>query len=119
VDNRSPDWHHRQQADHGARSQPGAEGINRPRFIYRRDHGGAPPNVEYSLSAEGQSLIPVISAMHAWGVQHLVKDSVFEKLGVKRSLLAYPRGPHNSRISLHKNELPTADWLRDSINLRG
>ena len=54
-------------------------------LIERQDYGGVPPKVEYRLGAEGQSLIPVISVMHAWGVQHLVKDSILKKLGIKRS----------------------------------
>ncbi len=54
-------------------------------LIERQDYGGASPKVEYRLSSEGQSLIPVISVMHAWGVQHLVKDSILERLGIKRS----------------------------------
>jgi DNA-binding HxlR family transcriptional regulator len=53
-------------------------------LIDRRDYGEAPPKVEYKLTAEGESLIPVISVMHAWGVQHLVKDSILNKLGIKR-----------------------------------
>lgn len=53
-------------------------------LIDRRDYGEAPPKVEYKLTAEGESLIPVISVLHAWGVQHLVKDSILNKLGIKR-----------------------------------
>ena len=54
-------------------------------LIERQDFEVKPPKVEYSLSGEGQSLIPVISVMYDWGVQHLVKDSTLRKLGIKRA----------------------------------
>jgi DNA-binding HxlR family transcriptional regulator len=54
-------------------------------LIKREDFEVKPPKVEYSLSSEGQSLIPVISVMYDWGVKHLVKDSTLKKLGIKRS----------------------------------
>jgi DNA-binding HxlR family transcriptional regulator len=53
-------------------------------LIDRQDYRQVPPRVEYKLTDEGQSLIPVISAMHAWGVQYLVKDSVLRRLGIQR-----------------------------------
>ena len=51
-------------------------------LIDRRDYREAPPKVEYKLTDEGQSLIPVISVMHKWGVEHLMKDSILRKLGI-------------------------------------
>jgi DNA-binding HxlR family transcriptional regulator len=54
-------------------------------LIERQDFEVIPRKVEYSLSPEGHSLIPVISGMYEWGVKHLVKDSTLRKLGVKRS----------------------------------
>ena len=53
-------------------------------LIERRDFREVPPKVEYKLSDEGQSLIPVIAAMHEWGVKHLVKESVLRRLGIHR-----------------------------------
>ena len=53
-------------------------------LIDREDYREKVPKVEYKLTAEGESLIPVITLMHTWGVQHLVKDSVLRKLGIKR-----------------------------------
>jgi DNA-binding HxlR family transcriptional regulator len=41
-------------------------------LIVRTDHGTVPPKVEYALSPRGQSLIPVISVMRAWGMEHLI-----------------------------------------------
>jgi len=54
-------------------------------LIERKEFKVMPPKVEYSLSSEGQSLIPVISVMNTWGVQHLVTDAALRKLGIKRS----------------------------------
>ena len=54
-------------------------------LIGRQDYREVPPKVEYQLTAEGQSLIPVISVMHNWGVEHLVRDSIVKKLGIKPS----------------------------------
>ena len=54
-------------------------------LIERQDYREVPPKVEYQLTAEGQSLIPVISVMHNWGVEHLVRDSILKKLGIKPS----------------------------------
>ena len=54
-------------------------------LIDRQDYREVPPKVEYQLTAEGQSLIPVISVMHNWGVEHLVRDSILKKLGIKPS----------------------------------
>jgi len=45
-------------------------------LIERQDYREVPPRVEYQLTAEGRSLIPVISVMHKWGVEHLVRDSI-------------------------------------------
>jgi DNA-binding HxlR family transcriptional regulator len=53
-------------------------------LIDRQDFRMVRPKVEYSLTAEGQSLIPVVSVMHKWGVQHLVKESILRKLGIER-----------------------------------
>jgi DNA-binding HxlR family transcriptional regulator len=46
------------------------------------DRGVVPKRVEYKLTALGESLVPVISVMHKWGVKHLVRDSVLRGLGL-------------------------------------
>ena len=33
-----------------------------------------PPKVEYSLTPLGESLKPIINAMHEWGIQHISED---------------------------------------------
>ena len=44
------------------------------KLIRRKVYPEVPPKVEYSMSEYGQTLSPVISALHKWGTQHL-KDS--------------------------------------------
>jgi DNA-binding HxlR family transcriptional regulator len=51
------------------------------RMIKRKDYRIVPPKVEYSLTGEGRSLLPVISAIHKWGVRHLVRASVLSQPG--------------------------------------
>jgi DNA-binding HxlR family transcriptional regulator len=40
-------------------------------LIDRKDYGVVPPKVEYRLTRRGQSFIPVISMIRAWGGRHL------------------------------------------------
>jgi len=44
-------------------------------FINRKDYRVVPPKVEYTLTTLGQSLIPLVSAMHKWGMRHLILAS--------------------------------------------
>ncbi|MBM2614596.1 helix-turn-helix transcriptional regulator [Actinoplanes sp. LDG1-06] len=37
-------------------------------LVVRRDLGTVPPHVEYDLTEEGRTLIPVLQAMYDWGV---------------------------------------------------
>ena len=39
-------------------------------IVHREVYPQVPPKVEYSLTAFGQTLMPVIEAMHRWGVQY-------------------------------------------------
>ena len=40
-------------------------------LIARKDYGSVPPKVEYRLTRMGQSFIPVVDAIRAWGSRHL------------------------------------------------
>ncbi len=40
-------------------------------IIHREVYLQVPPKVEYSLTSLGESLKPIIEAMHEWGVMHL------------------------------------------------
>lgn len=41
------------------------------KLILRKVYPEVPPKVEYSMTEYGQTLTPVIEALHAWGKQHL------------------------------------------------
>ena len=41
-------------------------------IVHREVYLQVPPKVEYSLTALGESLKPIIDTMHEWGIQHLV-----------------------------------------------
>lgn len=41
-------------------------------FVARKVFAEVPPKVEYSLTARGRTLAPVISALKAWGDAHVV-----------------------------------------------
>jgi DNA-binding HxlR family transcriptional regulator len=51
-------------------------------LIARKDFGTVPPRVEYRLTAEGRTPLPVISVLHKWGVRHLVLDAVLRAKGL-------------------------------------
>jgi DNA-binding HxlR family transcriptional regulator len=44
-------------------------------LIERTDYQVVPPKVEYSLTALGQSLLPILTPMVEWGRLHLVGDA--------------------------------------------
>ena len=44
--------------------------LERDGVIRRQVFAEVPPRVEYSLSKDGESLMPVIKAMKAWGERH-------------------------------------------------
>jgi DNA-binding HxlR family transcriptional regulator len=43
-------------------------------LVNRVDFQLVPPKVEYSLTPDGESLMPVIAPMIAWGKQHLLRE---------------------------------------------
>jgi DNA-binding HxlR family transcriptional regulator len=51
-------------------------------LLKRTERQAIPKKVEYELTRLGESLVPVISVMHKWGVRHLVRESVLRKLGL-------------------------------------
>ena len=40
------------------------------RLIHREGYPQIPPKVEYSLTERGKSLIPILSAICEWGIEH-------------------------------------------------
>jgi DNA-binding HxlR family transcriptional regulator len=51
-------------------------------LLQRKAYKVLPPKVEYALSAEARTLLPVIAVMHKWGVDHLVRRSILRKMGL-------------------------------------
>jgi DNA-binding HxlR family transcriptional regulator len=43
------------------------QGLEAGGLVARRVDGGTPPGVEYRLTEEGLSLVPVLEALYAWG----------------------------------------------------
>lgn len=44
--------------------------LARDGIVHRHDYREVPPKVDYSLTEQGRTLIPLLEAMHAWGEQH-------------------------------------------------
>ncbi|MEI7675623.1 MAG: helix-turn-helix domain-containing protein [Bacteroidales bacterium] len=42
-------------------------------IVYRKDYSTIPPKVEYSLTDEGEKLLPVMKLMEEWGTKFEVK----------------------------------------------
>jgi DNA-binding HxlR family transcriptional regulator len=51
-------------------------------LLTRKAYNVVPPKVEYALTAEARTLVPVIAVMHKWGVEHLVRRSLLRKMGI-------------------------------------
>jgi DNA-binding HxlR family transcriptional regulator len=51
-------------------------------LLTRKAYQVVPPKVEYALTAEARTLVPVIAVMHKWGVEHLVRRSILRKMGI-------------------------------------
>lgn len=49
--------------------------LERDGFIHREEFHQIPPKVEYSLTELGDSLLPVLRAMSAWGQTHQPAES--------------------------------------------
>ncbi|GHK05700.1 hypothetical protein SY2F82_74970 [Streptomyces sp. Y2F8-2] len=47
-----------------------------PRLPLPRLVGASPPSVEYRLTEEGRSLVPVLEALYAWGEQRAARTGV-------------------------------------------
>src|SRR5215472_17749425 len=45
-------------------------------LIERTDYQVVPPKVEYTLTAVGYSMLPIIELMSEWGTQHLLSEDV-------------------------------------------
>lgn len=48
-------------------------------LIHREQYNEIPPRVEYSLTEEGMTLIPILELMSDWGNAHLMKSKMDKK----------------------------------------
>src|SRR5436190_4074935 len=48
-------------------------------LIERTEYQVVPPKVEYTLTAVGESLLPIIAQMAEWGTQYLLRDPVLSR----------------------------------------
>src|SRR4051812_19898874 len=49
--------------------------LERDGIVHRKIYPQVPPKVEYSLTAHGKTLLPVVSIMCKWGKSRLGKDA--------------------------------------------
>lgn len=45
-------------------------------IIYRKVYPEVPPRVEYSLTALGESLKPILDEMNHWGIEHIKQHDI-------------------------------------------
>lgn len=43
-------------------------------IVFRKEYPQIPPKVEYSLTAKGESLLPIVTAMCTWGKENANKN---------------------------------------------
>lgn len=58
--------------------------LERDGLILRRVYPVVPPKVEYSLSARGESLFPILQAMYDWGSKLLQEDGIQPACSMQR-----------------------------------
>lgn len=51
-------------------------------WVAKKDYGEIPPRTEYSLTELGQSFLPILNHIYAWGTE----NSITEKVNAKRSM---------------------------------
>lgn len=54
-------------------------------LVHRRIFAQVPPRVDYSLTAEGRSLEPIVRAMHAWGIDRITRTQNQKPPGTVRA----------------------------------
>lgn len=58
--------------------------LERDGLILRRVYPVVPPKVEYSLSARGESLFPILQTMYDWGSKLLQEDGIQPACSMQR-----------------------------------
>lgn len=54
-------------------------------IVHREVYPVVPPKVEYSLTKQGESLMPILDAMYAWGKQYM-ENVMKDKVEIKEQL---------------------------------
>jgi DNA-binding HxlR family transcriptional regulator len=49
-------------------------------LVARKEYPEIPPKVEYSLTKEGKSLIPIMDELCEWGTERLTRDGVEDRI---------------------------------------
>ncbi|MDQ0189803.1 helix-turn-helix transcriptional regulator [Alicyclobacillus cycloheptanicus] len=49
--------------------------LEQEELISRKVYPQVPPKVEYSITAYGMTLRPILDAMHAWSVEHMARKA--------------------------------------------
>lgn len=52
--------------------------LERSGFLLRKVYPVVPPKVEYSLSAQGKTLIPILDVMCDWGREYMARNEMTE-----------------------------------------
>ena len=55
-------------------------------IVHREVYPVVPPKVEYSLTAQGESLMPILDAMYKWGKEYMELINI-DKTAIKESFL--------------------------------
>nr|WP_280156802.1 winged helix-turn-helix transcriptional regulator [Bacillus velezensis]MDH3100586.1 winged helix-turn-helix transcriptional regulator [Bacillus velezensis] len=55
-------------------------------IVHREVYPVVPPKVEYSLTAQGESLMPILDAMYKWGKDYMELINI-DKTAIKESFL--------------------------------
>jgi DNA-binding HxlR family transcriptional regulator len=48
-------------------------------LILRKQYNEVPPRVEYSLTEEGNTLIPILDLMYQWGKEHMIMNTSLDE----------------------------------------
>lgn len=58
-------------------------------IVHRQVYAQVPPKVEYSLTARGRSLQPILEVMHQWGEQYLSEQNDEDSLRIRKNQSSY------------------------------
>lgn len=66
-------------------------------LIDRTVYPVVPPKVEYSLTARGKSLFPILNAMYNWGAELMHNDGIQPECSMNSSVLPNTQGMCNGK----------------------